>query len=37
MKRLDVVALIQDCPELGLYCGNIGTIAKDYEPGYLRK
>ena len=25
MKLLDVVALIQDCPELGLYCGNVGT------------
>jgi len=33
MKRLDVVALIQNCPELGLYCGNIGTIVEEYEPG----
>jgi len=33
MKRLDVVALIQDCPELGLYCGNVGTIVEEYEPG----
>ncbi|XGB40208.1 MAG: DUF4926 domain-containing protein [Cyanobacteria bacterium LVE1205-1] len=33
MKRLDVVALIQNCPEIGLYCGNIGTIVEEYEPG----
>jgi hypothetical protein len=33
MKRLDVVALTQDCPELGLYCGNVGTIVEEYEPG----
>ena len=33
MKFLDVVALIQDCPELGLYCGNVGTIVEEYEPG----
>ena len=33
MKRLDVVALIQNCPELGLYCGNVGTIVEEYEPG----
>ena len=33
MKLLDVVALIQNCPELGLYCGNVGTIVEEYEPG----
>ena len=33
MKFLDVVSLTQDCPELGLYCGNVGTIVEEYEPG----
>ncbi len=33
MKLLDVVALTQDCPDLGLYCGNVGTIVEEYEPG----
>ena len=33
MKLLDVVSLIQNCPELGLYCGNVGTIVEEYEPG----
>jgi hypothetical protein len=31
MKLLDVVALIQDLPELNLYRGNVGTIVEEYE------
>lgn len=30
---LDVVALIEDLPELGLYRGQVGTIVEVYEPG----
>ncbi|MDG2989848.1 DUF4926 domain-containing protein [Candidatus Synechococcus calcipolaris G9] len=33
MKLLDIVALVQDFPELGLYRGNVGTIVEEYEPG----
>lgn len=33
MKLLDVVALIEDLPELGLYRGQVGTIVEVYEPG----
>jgi hypothetical protein len=33
MKLLDVVALMQDFPEVGLYRGNVGTIVEEYEPG----
>lgn len=33
MKLLDVVALVQDLPDLGLYRGNVGTIIEEYEPG----
>ncbi|MFB2920220.1 MULTISPECIES: DUF4926 domain-containing protein [Aerosakkonema] len=33
MKLLDVVALIEDMPELGLYRGQVGTIVEVYEPG----
>lgn len=32
MKLLDVVALIEDLPELGLYHGQVGTIVEVYEP-----
>jgi len=32
MKLLDVVALLQDLPELGLHRGNVGTIVEEYEP-----
>lgn len=32
MKLLDVVALLQDLPELGLHRGNVGTILEEYEP-----
>lgn len=33
MKLLDVVALIEDLPELALYRGQVGTIVEEYEPG----
>jgi Domain of unknown function (DUF4926) len=31
MKLLDVVALLQDLPELGLIRGQVGTIVEMYE------
>jgi hypothetical protein len=33
MKLLDVVALTEDIYELKLYCGQVGTIVEEYEPG----
>ncbi len=33
MKLLDVVALLEDPPELGLYRGQVGTIVEEYELG----
>lgn len=33
MKLLDVVALLDDLPELNLYRGQVGTIVEVYEPG----
>jgi len=33
MKLLDVVALLEDLLELGLYRGQVGTIVEVYEPG----
>ena len=33
MKLLDVVALLEDLPELELYRGQVGTIVEEYEPG----
>ncbi|MBC1221255.1 DUF4926 domain-containing protein [Nostoc sp. UCD121] len=33
MKLLDVVALTEDLPELGLHRGQVGTIVEEYEPG----
>lgn len=33
MKLLDVVALLEDIPELYLYRGQVGTIVEEYEPG----
>lgn len=33
MKLLDVIALLEDQPELGLYRGQVGTIVEKYEPG----
>lgn len=32
MKLLDVVALLQKLPKLGLHPGNVGTIVEKYEP-----
>ncbi len=32
IKLLDVVALIEDVPEVGLYQGQVGTIVEQYEP-----
>ena len=32
MKLLDVVALVDDLPDLGLYRGQVGTIVEEYEP-----
>ena len=32
MKLLDVVALIEDLPQLDLYRGQVGTIVEEYEP-----
>jgi len=32
-KLLDVVALLEDLPHLGLYRGQVGTIVEVYEPG----
>jgi Domain of unknown function (DUF4926) len=32
MKLLDVVALLQNLPELGLIRGQVGTIVEIYEP-----
>ena len=31
MKLLDVVALLEDLPKLGLYRGQVGTIVEEYE------
>jgi hypothetical protein len=33
MKLLDVVALTEDLPEIGLHRGQVGTIVEAYEPG----
>ena len=33
MKLLNVVALLQDLPELDLIRGQVGTIVEKYEPG----
>jgi hypothetical protein len=32
MKVLDVVALLENLPQLGLYRGQVGTIVEKYEP-----
>jgi membrane protein implicated in regulation of membrane protease activity len=32
MKLLDVVALLEDLPEIDLYRGQVGTIVEEYEP-----
>lgn len=31
-KLFDVVALLFDLPELGLYQGQVGTVVEEYEP-----
>ena len=33
IKLLDVVALLENCPHLGLYRGQVGTVVEVYEPG----
>ena len=33
MKLLDVVALLEDCPEKGLMRGQVGTIVAEYAQG----
>lgn len=33
MTLLDVVAIVEDLPELGLYRGQVGTIVEEYETG----
>ncbi len=33
MKLLNVVALTEDLPELGLHRGQVGTIVEEYELG----
>jgi len=33
MKLLDIVALLENLPELNLYQGQVGTIVEEYEPG----
>ena len=33
MRLLDVVALLEDLPEISLYRGQVGTIVRKYEPG----
>jgi Domain of unknown function (DUF4926) len=32
LKLLDVVALVENLPDLGLYRGQVGTIVEVYEP-----
>ena len=32
IKLLDVVALLENVPEIGLYQGQVGTIVEEYEP-----
>ena len=33
MKFLDIVALLENLPELGLDRGQVGRIVEEYEPG----
>jgi hypothetical protein len=33
IQLLDVVALLDDCQEIGLSRGQVGTIVEVYEPG----
>jgi len=32
MKLYDVVTLIEDMTEIGLYCGQVGTLVEEHEP-----
>jgi ATP-dependent exoDNAse (exonuclease V) alpha subunit len=32
IKLLDVVALLENVPEVGLYQGQVGTVVEEYEP-----
>jgi hypothetical protein len=32
MKLLDIVALLEDLPELSLVRGQVGAIVEEYEP-----
>lgn len=32
MKLLDIVALLEDLPEVSLIRGQVGTIVEEYEP-----
>ena len=36
MKLLDVVALLEDIPQLNLYRAQVGTIVEVYEPGIFK-
>lgn len=33
IQLLDVVALLEDCQNLGLLRGQVGTVVEVYEPG----
>jgi hypothetical protein len=32
IKLLDVVALLENCPDLDLYRGHVGTVVEVYKP-----
>lgn len=32
IKLLDIVALLENVPEVALYQGQVGTIVEEYEP-----
>lgn len=32
IKLLDVVALLENVPEVGVHQGQVGTIVEEYEP-----
>jgi hypothetical protein len=33
IKRLDVVAITEDLPDVGLFRGQVGTVVEVYDPG----
>jgi len=33
MNLYDVVALLEDLPEAGLKCGQVGTVVEEWQPG----